>query len=51
MPERAATLLHLAPSHVRFGSFEALASLQRPDLVKALADLVIAHHFPGLEHR
>ena len=51
MPERAATLLRLASSHVRLGSFEALASLQRPDLVKALADHVIAHHFPGYEHR
>lgn len=51
VPERAAALLRLAPSHVRFGSFEALASRNRPDLVKALADHVIANHFPGLEQR
>jgi hypothetical protein len=51
MPERAATLLRLAPSHVRFGSFEVLASRNRPDLVKVLADHVIANHFPGFEQR
>lgn len=51
MPERAATLLRLAPSHVRFGSFEALASRNRPDLVKVLADHVISHHFAAFEGR
>jgi len=51
VPERAATLLRLAPSHVRFGTFEALASRNRPDLVKVLADHVITPHFAGFEGR
>ncbi|HEX9894726.1 MAG TPA: YdiU family protein, partial [Gemmatimonadales bacterium] len=50
-PERAATLLRLAPSHVRFGTFEALAALGRNDLVGILADYVISHHYPGFEQR
>ncbi len=51
VPERAATLLRLAPSHVRFGSFEALAARGQPDLVRVLADHVIGNHFPGYEGR
>lgn len=51
VPERAATLLRLAPSHVRFGSFEALAARGRPDLVRVLADHIISNHFPGYEGR
>ena len=50
-PEPAATLLRLAPSHLRFGSFEVLAARGRGDLVKALADHVIANHFPSLAGR
>jgi uncharacterized protein YdiU (UPF0061 family) len=50
-PERAATLLRLAPSHVRFGTFEALAARGRDDLVQRLADHVIEHHFPSLKGR
>lgn len=50
-PERAATLLRLAPSHVRFGSFEVLAARQRVDLIETLADYVIRHHYGGFEGR
>jgi uncharacterized protein YdiU (UPF0061 family) len=50
-PEPAATLLRLAPSHLRFGSFEALAARGREDLVKDLADHVIGNHFPSLAGR
>lgn len=50
-PERAATLLRLAPSHVRFGSFEVLSSRGRDDLVRTLADYVIAQNYPGFEGR
>lgn len=49
--ERAATLLRLAPSHVRFGTFEALAARGREDLVRTLADYVIQNHYPALEGR
>ncbi len=44
--ETAATLLRLAPTHVRFGSFQFFASRSQHDLVTQLADHVIANHFP-----
>jgi hypothetical protein len=50
-PEIAATLLRLAPSHVRFGTIEAFASRGRADLVRLLVDYVIRHDAPGLEGR
>ena len=51
MLEPGAVLTRLAPSHVRFGSFEQMAHIGRPDLVKGLADHVIAHHFGHLAGR
>jgi serine/tyrosine/threonine adenylyltransferase len=51
VPERAATLLRLASSHVRFGTFEAFAARERSDLVRILADFVIHEHYPGCEGR
>jgi len=44
--ETGATLLRLAPTHVRFGSFQFFASRSQHDLVALLADHVIANHFP-----
>jgi uncharacterized protein YdiU (UPF0061 family) len=49
--EPSATLLRLAPSHVRFGSFEVLADRGRADLLGILADYVITQHYPQLEAR
>ncbi len=46
--ETAATLLRLAPSHVRFGSFQYFASLGATDRVLELADYVIGRHFAEL---
>jgi len=46
--ETAATLIRLAPTHVRFGTFELFASRGETDLVRPLADYVIEHHFPEL---
>jgi hypothetical protein len=46
--ETGATLLRLAPSHVRFGSFEIFHYRRQPDHVKTLADYVIAEHFPEI---
>lgn len=48
VPETAATLLRLAPSHVRFGSFQVFAARRQPDRVRLLADYVIDLHFPEL---
>ncbi len=47
-PETAAVLLRLAPSHVRFGSFEIFYARQQPDYLRLLADHVIEEHFPQL---
>lgn len=46
--ETGATLVRLAPSHVRFGSFEIFYYRRQPDHVKTLADHVIAEHFPEI---
>ena len=44
--ERGATLLRVARSHVRFGSFELFHYTGRPERIKELADYVIARHYP-----
>ncbi|MFF7706367.1 protein adenylyltransferase SelO [Pseudomonas sp. NPDC007930] len=45
--ERAATLLRLAPSHVRFGHFEYFYYTRQHDELKQLADHVLAAHYPA----
>ncbi|GAA4338937.1 YdiU family protein [Pigmentiphaga soli] len=44
--ETAAVVTRLAPSFVRFGSFEHWASAGRPDLLRTLADYVIDRFYP-----
>jgi len=44
--ERGAMLVRMAPSHVRFGTFEVFFYRKQHDLLKVLADYVIAEHFP-----
>ena len=46
--ETAAVLTRLAPTHVRFGSFEMFHYSGRPDLVKTLADYTIDRYYPEL---
>ncbi|HEY4102214.1 MAG TPA: YdiU family protein [Gemmatimonadales bacterium] len=46
--ERAAVLVRIAPTHVRFGSFEVFASRSMFDAVAQLADYVIGLHLPQL---
>ena len=46
--ETGATLLRLAPSHVRFGHFEFFYWRNQLDHLKTLADYVLAQHFPEL---
>lgn len=43
--ESAATLLRLAPSHVRFGHFEYFYYTRQHDQLKQLAAFVLEHHF------
>src|SRR5687768_14919387 len=52
-PEQApgAIVCRVAPSFVRFGHFEILASHDERDLLKRLADFLIADHSPELDPR
>ncbi|HEX5632776.1 MAG TPA: YdiU family protein [Gemmatimonadales bacterium] len=49
--ERAASLIRLAPTHVRFGTFESFAWRREPEHLRALADHVIDLHVPALRGR
>lgn len=44
--ERAATVIRLAPSFVRFGSFEIFHARNQHDALKTLADYVIDRYYP-----
>ena len=46
--ETGATLLRMAPSHVRFGSFEYFSHTRQHEALRQLADHVITHHFEHL---
>jgi len=46
--ETAAVLTRLAPTHVRFGTFELFHYRGQRDRVKELADYVIRQHYPHL---
>ncbi|HSE83139.1 MAG TPA: protein adenylyltransferase SelO family protein, partial [Thermodesulfobacteriota bacterium] len=43
--ETGAMLMRMAPTHVRFGSFEAFYYTAQKEHLKQLADYVIHHHF------
>lgn len=49
--ERAATLLRIAPTHIRFGHFEYLFYSGQQHLIQPLMDHVINWHFPKLKGR
>lgn len=49
--ETGAMLLRMAPSHVRFGSFEYMYYNQHFDELRQLADHVIAQHHPDFAKR
>jgi hypothetical protein len=46
--ESAAVLTRMAPSHVRFGTFELFSSRRQREHVGTLADYVIDQHYPQL---
>ena len=47
-PETAAVLTRVAPSHLRFGTFEFFHYQNRPDDVRTLADYAIRRFFPEI---
>ncbi|MEQ1626103.1 MAG: protein adenylyltransferase SelO, partial [Nitrospira sp.] len=46
--ETGAVVLRMAPTHVRFGSFEVFYYRKQHEQLKVLADYVIAQHYPHL---
>lgn len=46
--ETAAAIVRMAPTHVRFGSFEVFAFRQEVASLRTLADYVLREHFPGI---
>ncbi|OQP35053.1 protein adenylyltransferase SelO [Pantoea latae] len=47
-PERGATLMRIAESHLRFGHFEHFFYNQQQEKVTQLADYALRHHWPQL---
>ena len=46
--ETGAMLVRMAPSHVRFGTFEIFYYRKQHEHLRVLADYVIGHHYPHL---
>ena len=46
-PEPGAVVCRVAPSFVRFGNFQIHAAHQETEILRRLADFIIAEHFPG----
>jgi uncharacterized protein YdiU (UPF0061 family) len=47
-PTRSAVMVRFSRSHIRFGTFERLHYIERPDLIKKLLDHVIEYYYPSL---
>ena len=47
-PTRAAVLVRLSHSHIRFGTFQRQAFFEKPEAIAALVDHVVANYYPQL---
>lgn len=47
-PTRSSVMVRFSRSHIRFGTFERLHHIQRPDLTKKLLDHVIEYYYPDI---
>ncbi|MEG4046466.1 protein adenylyltransferase SelO family protein [Microcoleus sp. Pol17_C1] len=47
-PTRSSVMVRFSHSHIRFGTFERLYYIRRPDLTKKLLDFVIEYYYPEL---
>ena len=47
-PTRSAVMVRFSRSHIRFGTFERLHYLKRPDLIQKLLDHVISYYYSHL---
>ena len=48
-PTRSAVLVRLLHSHIRIGSFQRLAYLNKPEELKKLTQHVVRHHYAALD--
>ena len=48
-PTRSSVMIRFNRSHIRFGTFERLYYIERPDLIKKLLDHVIEYYYPSLQ--
>jgi serine/tyrosine/threonine adenylyltransferase len=48
-PTRSSVMVRFSRSHIRFGTFDRLHYLKRPDLTRRLLDHVIAVYYPHLD--
>ena len=48
-PTRACVMVRFSHSHIRFGTFERLNYIHRPDLVRNLLDHIITYYYPHLK--
>lgn len=47
-PTRSSVMIRFSRSHIRFGTFERLHYIKRPDLIKKLLDHVIDYYYPEI---
>ncbi len=47
-PTRSSVMVRFSSSHIRFGTFERLHYIQRPDFITKLLDSVIAVYYPDI---
>ena len=50
-PTRSSVMIRFNRSHIRFGTFERLYYIERPDLNKKLLDHVIEYYYPSLQSK
>ena len=48
-PTRSSVMVRFSHSHIRFGTFERLHYIGRPDFIKKLLDFVIQYYYPELD--
>ncbi len=48
-PTRSSVMVRFSLSHIRFGTFERLHYIDRPDLIKKLLDHVIQYYYPFVQ--
>ncbi|MBV8882862.1 MAG: YdiU family protein [Chroococcidiopsidaceae cyanobacterium CP_BM_RX_35] len=47
-PTRSSVMVRMSRSHIRFGTFERLHYIERPDLIEKLLDHVIEQYYPEI---